>query len=630
MCGICGIVWSDPERRTPEGLIERMTYRLHHRGPDGQGIHATPGVALGHRRLAVIDPNHGRQPISNEDETIWVTFNGEIYNFAPIRHQLERLGHVFRTKTDTEVLVHLYEQHGPEMVHHLRGMFAFAIWDSRARKLFLARDRLGQKPLVYWQDDQGIRFASEIKSLAAEEGFPKQLDPLALDDFLTLQYVPAPKTIFRNVFKLPPAHTATFENGELRLQRYWTPPYQEEVRHSEAEWIEELQTTLAEATKLRLIADVPLGAFLSGGIDSTIVVGLMRQFSDSPVKTFSIGFRQRDYDETPFAREASDFHRTDHEEFFVNPDAAEIVEKLTHFHDEPFGDSSAIPTWYVSRLSRRHVTVALTGDAGDELFGGYPRYQAVRLGEWFDRMPGILRDAATWSGWQRLPGSNDQKSKTRRFKRLVESLGKEPKQRYVEWISILNRSARDALYDPEFQQQLNGYRAESRIFDLYDELPGRDFVTRTGYVDLLSYLPGDLLAKVDIASMACGLECRSPFLDQEVVALAGRMPASMKLRGLKTKHLLKQAFGHLIPTRLLKRPKMGFGVPIHAWFRNDLADMTCDLLLGQEARQRGWFRPEYINGLIEEHLSKRWDHGYRLWSLLMLELWARRYLDATD
>lgn len=627
MCGICGIVWNDAQRRTPDGLIEQMNDRMQHRGPDGSGYLNEPGVSLGHRRLSIIDLAGGKQPLANEDETVWVTFNGEIYNFHDLTDDLVSRGHQFRTRSDTEVLVHLYEEYGPEMVQRLRGMFAFAIWDKKTRTLMLARDRLGQKPLVYWQDAEGFRFASELKSLLVEPGFPKDLDWTALDHYLAYQYVPHPMTIFRAARKVPPAHYAILRDGQLSLHRYWKPAYEEEVQRSEQEYIEELRQTLTEATRLRMISDVPLGAFLSGGIDSTIVVGLMRQVSNSPIKTFSIGFPVKEFDETAYARMAARHLQTDHEEFMVEPDAVDVVSKLAWYYDEPFSDSSAVPTYYVSKMTRQRVTVALTGDAGDELFCGYLRYQAVQIGEWFDRLPQLLKSMITNRIWQRIPASAKQKSKLRRFKKLTSILGQPPEQRYRHWVSIYDDASREALYTPELAAQLNGDHPSSWLDRLYAELPGRDMITRTMYVDLLSYLPVDLLTKVDIASMANSLECRGPFLDHHVVALAGRMPLSLKLRGRTKKYILKKAFPDLLVPEIQQRGKMGFGVPIDHWLRKELAPMTKDLLLSSRFTQRGWFLPQTVEKLVRDHIEGRWDHSYRLWSLIMLELWAQNFLD---
>lgn len=628
MCGICGIVWDDAQRPSPSGLLQRMTDRLEHRGPDGSGYFEQPGVSLGHRRLSIIDLAGGTQPLANEDETVWVTFNGEIYNFHELTDLLQAKGHVFKTRSDTEVLVHLYEEYGPEMVTRLRGMFAFAIWDAKDRTLLLARDRLGQKPLVYWHNASGLHFASELKALLADPAFPKEMDNTALDHYLAYQYIPHPRTIYKAARKLPPAHFAVYKDGTLTLHRYWKPDYETEVVRSEADYINELRQTLTEATRLRMISDVPLGAFLSGGIDSTIVVGLMRQVSNAPVKTFSIGFPIKEFDETSYARMAARHLQTDHEEFIVEPDAVDVVSKLAWFYDEPFSDSSAVPTYYVSKMTRQRVTVALTGDAGDELFCGYLRYQATQIGQWFDRLPRPLRSLITARLWQRIPASAKQKSKLRRLKKLTAILAQTPETRYRHWVSIFDDAARADLYTDSFASQLNEEPASDFLDRLYAELPGRDFMTRTMYVDLLSYLPVDLLTKVDIASMANSLECRGPFLDHHVVAVAGRMPLSLKLRGTTKKYILKKAFPDLLVPEIQKRAKMGFGVPIDHWLRKELAPMTQDLLLSPTFTQRGWFKPDAVARLVHDHIEGRWDHSYRLWSLMMLELWARTYLDA--
>lgn len=604
-----------------------MSGRMEHRGPDGDGHYERPGVSLGHRRLSIIDLAGGSQPLANEDESVWVTFNGEVYNFHELTDLLQSKGHVFKTRSDTEVLVHLYEEFGPEMVTRLRGMFAFAIWDAKSRTLFLARDRLGQKPLVYWKSAEGFHFASELKSLLVDPQFPKDVDHTALDHYLAYQYVPHPRTIFEAAKKLPPAHYACYKDGQLQLHRYWKPAYETEVQRSEADYIEMLRETLTEATRLRMISDVPLGAFLSGGIDSTIVVGLMRQVSNAPVKTFSIGFPIKEFDETSYARLAAQHLQTEHEEFIVEPDAVDVVSKLAWFYDEPFGDSSAVPTYYVSRMTRQRVTVALTGDAGDELFCGYLRYQAAQIGQWFDRLPGPLRSLATARLWQKIPASPNQKSKLRRLKKLTAILGRPPETRYRHWVSIFDDDARREIYSPIFADSLTEEPASAFLDGLYAESPNRDFITRTMYVDLLSYLPVDLLTKVDIASMANSLECRGPFLDHHVVALAGQMPLSMKLRGFTKKYILKKAFPDLLVPEIRQRAKMGFGVPIDHWLRKELAPMTQDLLLSPTFAQRGWFTPEAVAKLVDDHVAGRWDHSYRLWSLIMLELWARNYLD---
>lgn len=627
MCGIAGIAWSDHRRRSPAGLVERMTRVLAHRGPDGEGFREGSGFSLGHRRLSVIDVACGAQPLTNEEESVWITYNGEIYNFPELRAELLAKGHRFRTSSDTEVIVHLYEEHGVELVERLRGMFAFGLWDDRRRRLFLARDRLGVKPLVYRLDQDGLRFASELKSLLVEPGAPRRLDPRSLDLYLAYQYVPHPRTILEGYSKLPPGCLAVYEGGKLEIVRYWRPPYEREQALPEEEFVRRLRETLTDAVRARLQSEVPLGAFLSGGIDSTIVAGLMREVTRGPVKTFSIGFSVKEFDESNYARHAAQWLGTDHEEFFVEPDAAEVLPLLAWHYDEPFADSSAIPTYYVSRMTRRKVTVALTGDGGDEHFAGYLRYRAVQLGDRIDKMPGLVRRGLTSKLWQRIPASVRQRSFRRRLKRLLLLLGERPQTRYREWISIFGDGLRRELYTPEFRQQLADHSAADWLDRYYAELPGRDFVTRTMYVDLCTYLPCDILTKVDIASMAVSLECRSPFLDRDVAALAGCMPLSLKLSGGVSKRILKRAFADLLPPTIRRRPKMGFGVPIDRWLRGELSPLLDETVLSRRFRERGWFDPAVVERLAGEHRSKRWDHSYRLWALLMLELWARTYLD---
>ena len=461
MCGITGGVWTSESKSIDSSTLQRMVDVLRHRGPDDEGTYiaplhvrpvygTTPGVALGHRRLSIIDLCGGRQPLANEDSSVWVVFNGEIYNFRDLRKRLEGAGHRFRTTSDTEVIVHLYEDEGPGFLEHLNGMFALAIWDATRRTLLLARDRLGEKPLVYRMEPGRLLFASELKSILTVPGVPRELNPEALDAYLTYQYVPHPLTIYRGISKLPPAHVATYCEGRLEIRRYWQPDFQREEDRPEREYVDELRELLGSAVRMRLESEVPLGAFLSGGIDSTVIVGLMQRETKEPVRTFSIGFPVPEYDETRYARLVAGRFGCRHEEFRVEPDAIEILPQLVWHYDEPFADSSAIPTWYVAERTRRHVTVALTGDGGDELFAGYPRYRAVWLAQWFDRLPSLIRGAIAGAYWQRLPASPRYKSLRRRFKRFVEVLGKPPLARYLEWIAIFNEARRAALYSDRF------------------------------------------------------------------------------------------------------------------------------------------------------------------------------------
>jgi len=630
MCGICGFVRQPAPRDRAMSLLQAMTSPLAHRGPDDSGFFLNDdcSVGLGHRRLSIIDLAGGHQPMSNEDGTVFIVLNGEVYNFQSLQRDLERRGHVFRTRCDTEAVVHLYEEKGPACVDDLRGMFAFAVWDSRRRRLFLARDRLGKKPLYYREHNGTIAFASELKSILADRSIPRSLYPPALDMYLTYQYVPHPMTMFSGINKLPPAHRAVWEDGTLAVERYWAPDFDREIARSEADYVEMVQSLLAEAIKLRLIADVPLGAFLSGGMDSSITVALMSKASSERVRTFSIGFHEPRFNETNYARLIARRYNTDHTEFIVEPRCLDVLPKLAWHYDEPFADSSAIPTYYVSMMTAQKVKVALSGDAGDEDFAGYPRYRAIKLAALYDGCPSILKAALSPRIWQHLPVSVEQKSLRRQLKKLVLGLNLPPEERYLNWIAIFDEARKRALYSGDCAGRLSGAGpAIEFLLDAYARAPHRDFVSRTSFVDMMTYLPCDLLTKVDIASMAHSLEVRAPFLDHKVVELAVGMPLSLKMRGLKGKYILKKAFGHLLPREILTRPKMGFGVPISRWFRTELSGFIRHILLDRETMARGYFRPEAVRALVDEHVSGVFDHGYRLWALLMLELWHRTYID---
>ncbi len=644
MCGICGVVWTDPGNAISDRLLRAMTDRLVHRGPDDSGIHRDARAALGFRRLAIIDLPGGHQPLSNEDGTVWTVFNGEIYNYPALRRRLEAKGHTLRSSGDTEVLVHLYEDEGTRMFRLLRGMFALAIWDAPQRTLVLARDRMGQKPLVYRHDRARGRlaFASELKALMAlpDDIMPRRVDPLALDEYLCYGYVPHPRTILEGVAKLPPAHFAVWHDGSLSIERYWAADWNLERDRPIDEGAAELRQTLDEAVREQMVADVPLGAFLSGGVDSTIVAALMQRASSRPVKTFAIGFPDPKYDETHFAEMAARALGTEHHTFVVEPRAWETLPELAWQFDEPFADSSALPTWYVARETRRSVTVALTGDAGDELFGGYDRYRALALTELFQRLPSGPRRVLSGTMVRVLPRSSRSRTRLRGLRRLFERVNQPAEARYLGWMTTFDEDARLALYSDD---QIDALAASARdsgdpagadpasiLSAAFAAARGRDWVTRAMVCDILTYLPGDLLVKVDLASMAHSLECRGPFLDHRVVELAAAMPVSRKvrLRPGRSKVVLKRAFADLLPPAIRARPKMGFGVPIGRWFRDELRAELCGVLLDPSCLNRGIFRPEAIRRLVDDHTSGRRDVGPRLWALLMLELWFRRYLDA--
>lgn len=638
MCGITGAVWTDPEKGLDEGALRRMVEVLRHRGPDDEGVYTShlklrpgrssaPGVALGFRRLSIIDVAGGHQPMPNEDGSVQVVFNGEIYNYRELRRRLEGTGHAFRSASDTEVIVHLYEDEGPGMLRHLNGMFALAVWDAGRGQLLLARDRLGQKPLVYFEQPGRLLFASELKSLLEAPGVPRELDPQSIDAYLAYQYVPHPRTIFRGIRKLSPGHYAVYRGDKLSVQSYWQPDFQTEDDRPERPYAEQLRETLTSSVRLRLQSDVPLGAFLSGGLDSTIIVGLMQKLCDEPLRTFSIGFPVAEFDETRYAAMAAEKFGTIHEEFRVEPDALEVLPKLVWHYDEPFADSSAIPTWYVSELTRRHVTVALTGDGGDELFAGYPRYRGVWLADKFDRLPNPVRRLLAARFWQKLPASPRQKSFLRRLKRFTDRLAEEPRRRYMHWIGIFSEALRAELYTDEFLAQLPDVDPLEFLLEAYRRSSKRDPVTSTSLTDLVTYLPCDLMTKVDIASMAHGLECRQPFLDHRVVELAARMPLREKFRRGRGKRILLEAFADLLPEPITRRKKMGFGVPIDHWFRGPLAGYVREVLTDPSTLGRGFFRPDVVRRLVDQHVGGQFDHSYRLWALLVLELWQRQWVD---
>jgi asparagine synthase (glutamine-hydrolysing) len=658
MCGIAGAAWTAGSAPLDLAILERMTAAIAHRGPDDSGYYhsccapegiicsgsaatsarerpladASPGAALGHRRLSIIDLAGGHQPLSNEDGTVWLVFNGEIYNYRELQRALEKQGHRFRTSSDTETIVHLYEQHGPRCVSLLRGMFAFALWDDRRKQLFLARDRLGKKPLVYRLERDRLLFASELKALLEVPGMPRELSPLALSQYLTCLYVPHPHSILEGFSKLPPAHWALWRKGQFEIHRYWAPAFAkpQATRAGQLSKVEaraRLREALTEAVRLRLRSDVPLGAFLSGGIDSTIVAGLMQELSRQRVKTFSIGFPVAAFDERSYARLAAAHLETEHHEQVVEASALKILPTLIGQYDEPFGDSSAVPTMRLAEMVRQHVTVALSGDGGDELFAGYDRYRAVHQAHRFDRLPHFLRRLVSVPAWQKLPSSNLQMSPGRRLKRLLTTLSQPPERRYLKWVSNFDDARFPGLLTDELHERLGSADRARFILDAYHECPSRDLVTRTMCADILTYLPGDILTKVDIASMTYALEVRCPLLDHEVVDLAAAMPIEWKMRGGRGKKILIETFADLLPPQIQRRGKMGFGVPLSNWCRGELAPLLKEVLLDRRSLDRGLFRPQAIDQLVEEDATGRWDHSSRLWSLLVLELWQQEYLD---
>lgn len=630
MCGIAGFADSDrakwlaaPPRLEGEfALVHRMCEVIRHRGPDDEGIHVEPGVGLGMRRLSIIDLEGGRQPIHNENGGVWVVFNGEIYNYRELRAELEAEGHHFSTASDTESIVHAYEQWGEDAFRRLRGMFGIALWDGLRRTLLLARDRTGIKPLHYVERKGRLYFASEIKSLLAAGAVDRGLNGAALDHFLAFLYTPRDASIFEGVRKLPPGHYARWRNGRIDVRQYWHIPAEESFTGSEQEAAEALHGVLEDAVRCHMISDVPLGAFLSGGVDSSTVVALMAQSSAAPIKTFSIGFNEPDFDELEHARTVARRFGTDHHECIVRPDGLAILDDLVGHFDEPFADSSAIPTWYVSEIARRHVTVVLSGDGGDELFGGYDQYGVhPRVGR-FDRIrvPGLRAAAAAI--WPMLPHGA-------RGKNFLRHVAQGPKGRHLDAMSYFHADERRALYTGDMRRIVARHAEETlgRQFDRFSNLARESAMMK---FDFETYLPEDVLTKVDRMSMAHSIESRVPLLDNRVIEFAAALPSHLKISAGRRKHILKEAIRPLLPPSILERRKQGFGVPLGVWFRGGLTDLFSDVLGSPSARQRGYFEPRFIDRLLREHLGRQRDHTLRLWQLLVFELWHRQYLDRQD
>ena len=626
MCGIVGLVRNDG-KPIDEGLLARMNEAIRHRGPDEDGFYVNGSVGLAMRRLAIIDLKSGQQPIHNRDRTAWIVFNGEIYNYLELREKLEKLGHTFYTNSDTEAIVHAYDQYGSDCPKHLRGMFAFAIWDERTQELFLARDRVGKKPLLYAEVNGQLVFGSEFSAILLHPDVSKEIRPEAIDCYLSFMCVPAPLTAYRAIKKLEPGHSLRWRKGELKTERYWQPDFSKKLDIGEEEAGERAIEILRDAVKVRLMSEVPLGAFLSGGIDSSAVVALMSQESSEKVKTFSIGFEEQDFSELQHAKRIAEHVGADHHEFIVRPDAVEILPMLVEHYGEPYADSSAVPTYYVARETRRHVTVALNGDGGDESFAGYERYIAMGLTEKYRKVPAFFRESLIKEAVNRIPTSPIRKSTVNSAKRLLEVVSKPRVNRYMHWMSVFNEGLKEPLYSEAFREQTDRAFAASFLDTWFKKANGNGPVDTLLLTDLMTYLPNDLLVKVDIATMAVSLEARSPFLDHHVIEFAASLPERLKLRRLTTKYLLKKVLRRLLPAENLDRRKMGFGVPIGHWFRGKMQPFLREVVLSDKALRRGLFKPEMVKQLVEQHTRSERDYSHQLWTLLMLELWFLRFID---
>jgi asparagine synthase (glutamine-hydrolysing) len=624
MCGIAGYIGREDDQVRSED-VRRMTQTLVHRGPDEEGIYAADNVGLGVRRLSVIDITTGLQPIHNEDRTVWIVLNGEIYNFPELRKELESRGHHFYTHTDTEAIVHLYEEMGSDCVRKLRGMFGFALYDEKEKSLFLARDRLGKKPLYYAVHEGHLYFASEIKAILAGAPQLAEVDPEGILQFFYFGYIPDPRSAFRPIQKLPPGHMAEYRNGEILIRKYWDlPTYGANDPGSDEACLEELEARLAEAVRIRLISDVPLGALLSGGVDSSIIVALMARNTSTPVKTFSIGFQKADFNEAAYARLVAKRFSTDHHELIVDPDITETLENLSRMMEEPFGDSSMIPTYHVSRLARHQVTVALSGDGGDELFAGYDRYIVNWKRRHYELLPKWIGAAYRSHVYDRLPAS----AKGRKFAWNVTLSSRD---RYLDGISFLPALHREReLFSEEFVRAAQSWPDPFLQFrSYYDQAPAGNQLSRLMYLDTKTYLTADILTKVDRMSMANSLEVRCPILDHEFVEWVAGLPIKYKFRGGVQKYIFKKLAKRLgIPSALLERRKQGFALPLVHWMRNELKNGLLGILLEPRTWQRGYFKPEAIRGILDEHCRGRRDHSGVLWLLLIFELWHRNFLEA--
>jgi asparagine synthase (glutamine-hydrolysing) len=629
MCGIAGILGIGASYRVDQSELRGMCDVIRHRGPDDDGYHVEGSVGLGMRRLSIIDIAGGHQPMSNEARTLWVVFNGEIYNFRQLRTELEALGHQFLSHSDTEVIVHGYEQWGEECVKRLRGMFGVALWDAREKKLVLMRDWVGIKPLHWYLDDEKLVFGSEIKSILACRGVSREIDRGALDRFLTYEYIPAPSSIFRGIRKLPPGHLLVWKGGQVSVRSYWDFPVEPDQagkeRIDEDECARELLALLRESVKLQMVSDVPLGAFLSGGIDSSSVVALMSEVSDRPVKTFSIGFEEQSYNELAYARLVAERFGTEHHEFVLTPQITDLVDLLTGFLDEPLGDFSIFPTYLVSKMARSHVTVALSGDGGDELFAGYDTYLADRIARRLEALPTVVRRRILPGILRLIPPTEEKKGAVNIAKRFVQGAALPPELMHTRWMTFLTAVDKELLYTPTLREALRGFETAGFILEHGRAKRFADRLTAAQYVDLKTYLPENILTKVDRMSMVTSLEARVPVLDHKIVEFAFRLPAHLRLKGLTTKYLLKKAVAPLLPPEILTKKKQGFSIPIKNWLSGALRPLMTDLLDAERVRRRGWFEPAAVRRLMDEHLAGRENHSHRLWAMMVLELWQQRF-----
>lgn len=620
MCGICGFNWSEKK------LIEEMAAIISHRGPDQSGSFVDNGVSLGHRRLSIIDlSDKGIQPMHNEDESIFIVYNGEIYNFKDLKGTLEKNGHSFQSDTDTEVIIHAYEEWGIDCVKRLRGMFAFAIWDSNEKQFFLARDRLGIKPLYYYYESGKFIFSSEIKSILMDKTIIKEIDPEAMYYFLGYEYVPAPRTMFRDIRKLLPGHTLLFKDGKTTINKYWNLVFSNTI-HDEKYFSEKIYDLLKESVRLRLMSDVPLGAFLSGGIDSSSIVGLMSQLVDEPIKTFSIGYEDESFSEFEYARQVSELFGTDHKEILVNPQSIEIFEKAVWHLDEPMSELSAIPVYLLCQKAKKDVTVCLSGEGGDELFVGYDRFVASRSDAYYRIIPEIIRKNGISSIVNKIPPQSQKKGAVNIVKRFIEGSDLPLEGRHMRWQYFSNQKEENELYSGSFKEKTSHIKPFEIVDKYYQSCSLDDRLAKEIYSEINTYLVDNVLMKVDKMSMANALEVRVPYLDHHFVELCATIPSNLKLNGFTTKYILKKTMSRLLPKNIIYRKKQGFSIPIKNWLRNELKEYMEDLLINSDVIKEN-FDSYYLKKLMEQHIRGSHNHSHRLWALMNIELWHRKFFN---
>jgi asparagine synthase (glutamine-hydrolysing) len=628
MCGICG-KWDADGVSLP--ALQRMADLIRHRGPDDDGFYVSGSIGLGNRRLSIIDLNTGKQPISNEDGTLWIVFNGEIYNYPALREHLLERGHVFQTKTDTEVIIHLYEEYGVESVKRLRGMFTFAIWDDRSKRLFIARDPMGQKQLYYLQRPGQFLFASEIKALLEESSTAPTMNVLAMHHLLSLRCIPEAITLFEGIQKLPAGHTLVFEEGRLFIEPYWDLRYEPKLSGSEAEITEQLSKLLLETVESHMLSDVPLGAFLSGGIDSSLITAMMSTLSKTPVKTFSIGVKEDDFNELPYARQVAERYSTDHYEYIVESDLIASLPEMMWFMEEPV-DPFAFGVYSVSKLASQHVKVVLGGDGGDEMFAGYDRYLGNQLVDLYNTLPGPLRAHIVEPMIRRLPDNFSYNNRVQKLRWMVAMSQTSAGERYAQSASFLRFSHghKEALYSPSLWQTLGGIKSTDHLVALFNADNAQHAIDRMLFTDVRTRLADHLLMVGDRMTMAHSLEGRSPYVDQRVAEFVASIPAQYKLKGRRLKHILRQVARAYLPEPLIERPKRGFSFPLAYWFRGALRDTTARIFADSRLVEAGYFQRDAMLAMLDEHASGQIDHNYRLWLLLNLELWFRLFVEGTS